>query len=75
MLKFSCLFPLNKHISYYSLENVFKSFLAGLLLKKISALTHMLLGQNKICGKKLLTLTDVQLPINFLKHDVLLDTW
>lgn len=34
----------------------------------------MVLKQNKICGKKLLTLTDVQLPINFLEHDALLDT-
>lgn len=34
----------------------------------------MVLKQKKICGKKLLTLTGVQLPINFLEHDALLDT-
>jgi len=72
VLKRFCWFPLKVCISSYSLEKIIKSFLARLLLKKSCALTHIVLKQNKICGKKLLTLTDVQLQMNFLELDALL---
>lgn len=63
-----------KAVQFLFSTKYYHVILSRTLLKKSCAVTHVVVKLDKISGKKLLTLTDAQLPINFLEHDAFIDT-
>lgn len=62
-----------KAVQFLFSTKYYHVILSRTLLKKSCAVTHVVVKLDKISGKKLLTLPDAQLPINFLEHDAFID--